>query len=585
MLIDILIILQLIGELSDTVAACLLDPENGGSDPDSDAVPSQGIFHQQLALESTSEQKRSFRDFEQNLLQAAMKSDGSAVPELLAFADASLSTHDVDRPRIMRILWRVALSAPVAIADLILASKPFDLEFVDDINGRTSLHEAALAGELRLVDLCLSRGISVNRQDVYGRSALHYASINGKDAVAQRLLSAEADPNMIDMDNHTPLIYAIVNGHIACVRTLVDTGHVIVEAPATTSNLLPLSLACQHGHLDIVMFLLERGAVSAPNTNGEYPIHLAAREGHATVCRLLVSQDGGGHKDTPDKYSEWTPLFHAARHGFDDCVQMLLDASANPHAMDELGKAAVFYSSWYGHIQCTNKLLQAMATYTPTRIPFPKSYTATRAITASLSSRSPHSDPNISPFDHGSLGESIDDMDLDMIPSLSLPPPIMPFRIYGHNYLDKMSLLQITLGRSAIGAPDVAGPPVELLSSVMRHSDFTHHSGSSQKLTPSLKIVMTLRPNEADLDSGLISSHSTTLPLPNEGEVFSFQTRSLDDITLEFSFYPTFGSKAIGRAVASPQTLRDVRSHSRTIPILDHRLHVIGKVIGFPSES
>lgn len=569
------------GNLSDTVAACLLDPENGASDLVAEPVPPEGIFQQQLALESNNDQRRSFRDFEQNLSQAAAANDESSILDLLKFADASLSKQEFDRPRIMRILWRVALSAPVPVTDLILTSKPFDLEFVDDINGRTSLHEAALAGELRLVDLCLTRGIAVNCQDVYGRSPLHYASINGHDGVAQRLLSAEADPNAVDMDNHTPLIYAVVNGHMPCVRTLVDSGHVGVGAPVSTSNLLPLSLACQHGHFDIAVFLLERGAMSSPNTNGEYPVHLAAREGHADICRLLVSQEGGGNKDTADKYNEWTPLFHAARHGFEQCVQVLLDASCNPHAMDELGRASVFYSSWHGHIKCTNKLLSAMATYTPTRIPFPRSYNATHAVATSLSSRSPHSEPSISPFDRNSLAGEINDadMDLDMIPSLSLPPPIMPFRIYGHNYLDKMYLLQITLDHSTSGSRDVVGSPVKLLSSVMRHSDFTHHSGGSQKLTPSLKIVMTLRPNEIDLDSALTTSHSATLPLPDDGEVFSFQTRSLDDITLEFSFYPSFGSKAIGRAVASPQTLRDIHSHPvRTVPILDHRLHVIGKV-------
>ena len=30
---------------------------------------------------------------------------------------------------------------------------------------------------------------------------------------------------------------------------------------------------------------------------------------------------------------------------------------------------------------------------------------------------------------------------LDAIPSLSLPPPVLPFRVYGHNYLDKKPLM------------------------------------------------------------------------------------------------------------------------------------------------
>jgi CDK inhibitor PHO81 len=549
-----------------------MDPENGANDVViEESLRVNNVLRGQLAVDTISDPRRNFRDFERNLLQSATSSDETAVQELLEFAETCLSRPDVDRTHIMRILWRAAIPAPVAIADLIIASKSFDLGFLDDINGRTSLHEVALAGEVRLVDLCLTHGIAVNREDVYGRSALHYAVINGHGCVARRLLSANADANLLDMDNHTPLIYAVVNGHRECVRILVDHGHVTVGAPAQTSNLLPLSLACQYGHLDNAIFLLEKGAISAPNSNGEFPIHLAAREGHADVCRLLVSQEGGGNKDTPDKYSEWTPLFHAARRGFEECVQVLLGASANPQATDEHGKTAVFYAAWHGHIKCSNRLLEAMASSAPSRTP--KAYPATRVINASFSSKSPDSDSNASPYDHSSLGGGADaDMDFDMIPSLSLPPPIMPFRIYGHNYLDKMYLLQVSLG----GTTD---PPVTLLPSVTRHSEFTGRLGARQHITPSVKIVMTLRPNEADLDIALISSHSTTLPLADNGEVFSFQMRSLDDITLEFSFYPIFGSKAIGRAVASPQTLRDACSSSpRAVPILDHRLHVIGKV-------
>lgn len=545
-----------------------MDPENGADNVES--LQADTVFHNQLAAETTSDPRHNFKDFERNLVQAATSSDETAVLGLLEFAETCLSRPDADRTHIVRILWRAAISAPASIADLIVASKPFDLGFVDDINGRTSLHEAALAGVVRLVDLCLTHGIAVDRVDVYGRSALHYAAINGHGPVAQRLLSADTDPNLLDMDDHTPLIYSVVNGHDECVRILVDNGRVSVNAPASTNNLLPLSLACQHGHRDIAIFLLGKGAVSAPNTNGEYPIHLAAREGHADVCRLLVSREGGGNKDMPDKYSEWTPLFHAARRGFDECVRVLIDASANPHATDEHGNTAVFYAAWHGHIQCTNRLLEAMAS---SRNPFPKTCSVAQAITVSLSSKSPQSDSNISPFDHSSLGCPVDpDIDLDMIPLLSLPPPIMPFRIYGHNYLDNMHLLQVSLG----GTTD---PPVTLLPGVMRHSEFTGRLGARQHMAPSIKIVMTLRSNEPDLDIAPISSHSTTLPLVDDGEVFSFQMRSLENITLEFSFYPTFGSKAIGRAVASPQMLQDRCSSSpRAVPILDHRLHVIGKV-------
>ena len=69
------------------------------------------------------------------------------------------------------------------------------------------------------------------------------------------------------------------------------------------------------------------------------------------------------------------------------------------------------------------------------------------------------------------------------------------------------------------------------------------------KATSSLKVVMTSCPSESG--GGLPASHSIVLLLADESEIFSFQIQHLDDLTLDFLFYPAFGSKVIGQAVAS----------------------------------
>src|SRR5260370_30744316 len=151
---------------------------------------------------------RIFRDFEANLSKAIQLNDKNAVIDLLALTESYLpSGAQYGRTHIMRILWRAAMSANSDIADVIISSTPFDLSFVDDINGRTYLHEASIAGDLRLVNVCLTHGTDVNSVDAYGRSALHYICLEGYPKVADKLLAAGAGPGLLDMHNYYPRIY------------------------------------------------------------------------------------------------------------------------------------------------------------------------------------------------------------------------------------------------------------------------------------------------------------------------------------------------------------------------------------------
>lgn len=230
---------------------------------------------------------------------------------------------------------------------------------LDGINGRTKLHESALAGLLPLVEACVAHAIAAGERDAYGRTALHYATSGGHPHIVSCLLGVGADPANFDMDGNTPLLLAITEGRISCVKILLEhtsstSASSIIEPLMSVSNdLIPLSLACQYGHGEVALLLLRKGAKVIPNSEGLYPQHLAAREGHPSICRLLVQEGGpaGGGKDRADKYNQWTPLFHAVlgdRPSHVECVRVLVEASVDVNAMDEYGKTALFYAAYYG---------------------------------------------------------------------------------------------------------------------------------------------------------------------------------------------------------------------------------------------
>ena len=529
------------------MAACLLDLTDltVGAKYEAPATEEALLRHQLHG--DGSPQLGLFNDLESSVRKAVEDDDRGGLRDILRYSE-SLSQSSEGRTHVTRILWKAIIDAPTDLADFILTStsRPFDYRFIDDINGRTCLHEAARVGVLRLVDLCLRNGVQRDKVDVYGRSALHYASINGHSAVCQRLIEEGLTPDALDLDNCTPLIYATLRGSVECVGVLLEIGRVSAQTTVLNGDLMPLSLAARSGHYDVVVLLLQHGAPSLPNTNGEYPIHLAAQEGHDRVCRLLVGQEGW---DTPDKYNEWTPLFHAARYGHEQCLRVLLEAGSRPDRTDELENSAVHYAAWYGHHTCVSLLMDAKlrhsAVYTP------------------LSHTSPMSDTQ-------SMGT---ESDIDAIPSLSLPPPMMPYRVYGHSYLDKNALVQVSIGHHTSRYGEKSAEPsnaVRLrppLSGLERTERYLHTS-------PRLKLVVTASP------AVTAAPFSISLPLTDDDRTtYTFQVPSVEALSLEFSLYPNFGTKIVGRAASLPSSLRSCKStEAFTLPIFDHRLNVIGEV-------
>jgi len=523
------------------VAACLLDLTDlsRGLKYENPAA-NDLILTRQLSLDQ-SWSMRPFHDLESSLRKAVQTADATTVEEVIRHSDI-LAQQPGGRTNVTRILWKAVIDSPPEFADLILsiASNLFDFNFVDDINGRTCLHQAAMVGILRLINLCLDNNVPADKVDVYGRSALHYSAMNGHADVCRTLLKANVRADLVDMDNLTPLVHATLKGSLECVRVLVDEAASPPNPPFPNTDISPLSLASRAGHLDVVTFLLEAGAENKPNSNGEYPIHLAAKEGHADVCRFLIRRDGW---DVPDKYHERTPLFHAARYGHAECLRLFLEAGAQVRIVDEFGQYPIHYAAWHGHNECAALLLGSS----------PETLTAYQTPKSDFSPAAPLEDPS---------------EDVDMIPSLSLPPPIMPYRFYGHNYLDKNSLVQITIGDKASCRSATRSEPVKLYPSFMTAGYQENYLNSS----PLFKIVIMAVPDAAS------GPFTIPLPLRDQPLSFEFQTPSVETLRLDFSLYPNFGTKTIGRAIALPALFKKADKNRYVLPILDNKLHLIGEV-------
>ncbi|MBE7180483.1 MAG: ankyrin repeat domain-containing protein, partial [Terriglobus roseus] len=465
-------------------------------------------------------------DIESQIVQAANVENASMLKELLVRTSGLPDASE----RISRAFLQAAEEAPESSLRVILDTRGVNLALVDEINQRNVLHKAAVSGRDYLLRWGLEADVDVHQEDVYGRIPLHYACVHGRLDLATALLERGPDTiNDADHDNFTPLIHSIVQSRLMCVQMLLQHGARI--DPLTEIDSIPLNLACQYGSIPIVQELLQRHPQILPDAEGLYPQHLVSRSSGVPEILILL-KEYGANLDQPDKLYQWTPLFHAASEGNLKCVQTLLDCGVNPDILDEKGLDALYYSTWERHLDC----ISLLATVTHVK----RHYVPMSANTSPLA---------------GSVQSSATPLplasDADSIPPIVLPPPIIPVRRYGHNFLESKTYVVVNFGNLGYDA-------------IQFYDD--------QKY-PAARLTMSSKSSD-------LIPRNINLPIPDDSRVVSFQIDDLDTFVMDFDVYPTFGAKIICRAVASSKvfTCRISASGHWHLELLDPRLHAIGRI-------
>ena len=144
----------------------------------------------------------------------------------------------------------------------------------------------------------------------------------------------------------------------------------------------------------------------------------------------------GAHHTLCDKENQWTPLFFAANEGHLGCARLLLSAGAQVDTVDDSGWTPFLHALYAGHMEaaalmrCSPELAAARAVRTSPPSPL-------------VGSLKPADAPPAQPTQQHA---AMDVLDLDGIPSLALPPPILPTKVYGHQSLKENAQLHVRLG-------------------------------------------------------------------------------------------------------------------------------------------
>uniref|UniRef100_A0A452SSU2 Ankyrin repeat domain 52 n=1 Tax=Ursus americanus TaxID=9643 RepID=A0A452SSU2_URSAM len=127
---------------------------------------------------------------------------------------------------------------------------------------RTPLHAAAFADNLSGLRMLLQHQAEVNATDHTGRTALMTAAENGQTAAVEFLLyRGKADLTVLDENKNTALHLACSKGHEKCALMILAETQDLGLINATNSALqMPLHIAARNGLASVVQALLSRGA-------------------------------------------------------------------------------------------------------------------------------------------------------------------------------------------------------------------------------------------------------------------------------------------------------------------------------------
>uniref|UniRef100_A0A8C6XNQ6 Uncharacterized protein n=1 Tax=Naja naja TaxID=35670 RepID=A0A8C6XNQ6_NAJNA len=160
------------------------------------------------------------------------------------------------------------------------------------------------------------------------------------------------DVNATNSANETLLHVAATHGHLEIIDYLISKGAKLEVKD--NKGRTPLHRAAEKGHDKAVNRLLQAGAnMYSLDQEGRTPFHLANQNQHMHILRNILKEEARRHKN------QHNFLHRAALKDDSDLVQVLLKNGALVDARDERGQTALSYAVSQGHEKTVKVLLEA----------------------------------------------------------------------------------------------------------------------------------------------------------------------------------------------------------------------------------
>ncbi|WP_153798979.1 ankyrin repeat domain-containing protein [Foetidibacter luteolus] len=189
------------------------------------------------------------------------------------------------------------------------------------------LLNAAVEGDLALVEKLTAQGADINYTDAYGNCAVFSAAWEGNIEALDCYYRLGA---VLDLEDTNLLCNSAFNGQKESVRWLLEKGaNANFSFAGTGENALHYTI-CKTSEMEerveIVRLLIDAGI----------DVNKRTIKGAVTLCFM---------RDAFLKAE--TPLHRAAAYANEAIIKMLIDAGADKSAKDANGDSAISWGSWY----------------------------------------------------------------------------------------------------------------------------------------------------------------------------------------------------------------------------------------------
>ena len=258
----------------------------------------QNIENLQKELNSRKEKKKEIHfdkvtekpeDFEPNLIKAAAEGKLSSVQYLIEICGKDKDLRDEYN---CTPLHMACENGHLNIVMYLIEVQNADIE-ANESRSWTPLHFAAKSGFLDIVEYLCEKGANKESKSYSGATPVLRACLHNKLNVVRYLIENQHVYDGINPKiGSYPIHYGCEKGHLPIVKYFIEQRNVDKELPEKRTGFTPLHLVSFFGHLIIARYLVDEkhANINSLSKKGNTPLMRAATNGKIDIVKFLLSR-------------------------------------------------------------------------------------------------------------------------------------------------------------------------------------------------------------------------------------------------------------------------------------------------------